>query len=101
MKQDSAFFQYVLDKKVEGLIKQRDALAAELKSLMSKLTPQTNGADEQCFIIGMRNQVSFQQMVRISELLDSINTNPRFCEITRNGEITYNSTPGKPINEEF
>ena len=57
---------------IERLTQQRDKLAKELKSLVSKLTPQTNGADEQCFIIGMHKQVSFDQMVRISELLSEL-----------------------------
>jgi hypothetical protein len=46
----------------------RDALVM----LQSKMTAQVNGADESCFIIGMRKQVSMSEMESISEALAAI-----------------------------
>lgn len=40
-----------------------------LEMLHGKLTGNVNGADESCFIISMKNQVSYAQMERVSEAL--------------------------------
>ena len=40
-----------------------------LEMLQGKLTGNVNGADESCFIISMKNQVSYAQMVRVSEAI--------------------------------
>lgn len=42
-----------------------------LEMLQGKLTGNVNGADEHCFIISMKNQVSFAQMVRVSEAIEA------------------------------
>lgn len=40
-----------------------------LEMLQGKLTGNVNGADESCFIISMKNQVSYAQMERVSEAI--------------------------------
>lgn len=40
-----------------------------LEKLQNKLSPQVNGADEGCFIIGMHKQVSMREMENISDAL--------------------------------
>lgn len=47
------------------LCTQNQALLEALKTLYVKLTPQVNGADEHCYLIGMRKQVSHAEMIKV------------------------------------
>lgn len=50
-----------------------DAMREALELVHSKLRGNVNGADEHCFTISMKSQISYSQMCRISEALTAAN----------------------------
>ena len=48
-----------------------DQMREALELVYSKLSGNVNGADEHCFTISMKNQISYIQMCRISEALSA------------------------------
>ena len=54
---------------IDALRTQNQALLEALKTLYVKLTPQVNGADEHCYLIGMRKQVSHAEMIKVVEAI--------------------------------
>jgi len=43
-----------------------------MQAWIAKLTPQVNGANESCFTIGMRQQISFDQMLSFKDSIEDL-----------------------------